>query len=255
MTNLYWVSPLIAWGLAQLLKFFLSSTSGKPDFKKLYSSGGMPSAHTAMVVALSITVMVFEGASNSVFGLSLVFATIVIYDAFGVRRASGEQAKALNKLIDTLAKEAHKSRDEERLQDLIGHRPIEIVAGAVLGAVVSLLLSANSWINRVEWLADPANLTNVIIQAVFTLISLIFVWIAPIYISKNVDFKTSKTRTMKRLYRGAFATLAFIGGLLLLGQVSGVPSLEWQLWSWLWLLTFVVSTALIWRHSRKNLRT
>ncbi len=117
---------------AQVLKVIIVvMTTKKIDMKRLTGSGGMPSSHTAFVVALSTAVGRDSGWDSPLFALAVVFAAIVMYDAAGVRRAAGEQAAILNVIIEDF-RDQHQFK-QERLKELIGHTPFEVLAGAILG--------------------------------------------------------------------------------------------------------------------------
>lgn len=136
------ISALFAWIIAQSLKLIITFVMEKRfDFTKMIASGGMPSAHTATVSALTTSVGELYGYNSPLFGISFIIALIIMYDAAGVRRAAGKQAQVLNKLIEELGnKEFH---IEERLKELLGHTPIEVFAGAILGVVVTLVYLYN----------------------------------------------------------------------------------------------------------------
>jgi acid phosphatase family membrane protein YuiD len=125
--------------LAQVIKFF-STWIGKRtiDFRALVTTGGMPSSHTALVVALTTTVGLIEGFSSTMFDVSLVFASIVMYDAAGVRQAAGRQARVLNQIVADL--QGSLEVKPERLKELLGHTPLEVIGGAILGVGVALLM-------------------------------------------------------------------------------------------------------------------
>jgi acid phosphatase family membrane protein YuiD len=128
-----------AWLIAQLLKILLTFyTSKKIDITRFVGSGGMPSSHTSFVMALSTSLGRMYGWNSAIFAVSLCFAFVVMYDAAGVRRAAGNQAKILNMIIEDLAH--NKPLANERLKELIGHTPKEVVAGAVLGIVVGNIM-------------------------------------------------------------------------------------------------------------------
>ena len=101
----------------------------------LMSSGGMPSSHTSFVVALSAMVGLQQGFDSAVFAISMVFASVVMYDATGVRRHAGKQAAVLNMLIENLNNPNISL--EKKLKELLGHTPKQVMAGAVLGLVVA----------------------------------------------------------------------------------------------------------------------
>ncbi len=129
----------LALFLAQVIKFF-STWIGKRtiDFRSLVTTGGMPSSHTALVVALTTTVGLIEGFSSTMFDVSLVFASIVMYDAAGVRQAAGRQARVLNQIVADL--QGSLEVKPERLKELLGHTPMEVIGGAILGVGVALLM-------------------------------------------------------------------------------------------------------------------
>ena len=104
----------------------------------MHGSGGMPSAHTATIVSASTAIGIVEGWSSSIYALSLIMAFIVMYDASGVRRSVGKQAKWLNDIIFDFYK--HKHLEEEKLKELIGHKPTEVVVGAILGIIIANLV-------------------------------------------------------------------------------------------------------------------
>ncbi|MCK5759413.1 MAG: divergent PAP2 family protein [Clostridiales bacterium] len=128
--------PFIAWITAQALKFFFDFVSSKKiDFRRLVGSGGMPSSHSALVVSLATVVGASEGIESAAFGLAMAFALVVMYDAAGVRRATGKQAEVLNRMFNHNKDDYHL---DEELKELIGHTPVEVIAGALLGLAYGL---------------------------------------------------------------------------------------------------------------------
>ena len=110
---------------------------GRWNFRRFVETGGMPSSHAASVAALSTSVALHEGIRSPLFGVTLYFSAVVMYDAAGLRRAAGRQAVILNRLIDEHF--AHSDRDTQKLMELLGHTPFEVFVGAVLGAAAALL--------------------------------------------------------------------------------------------------------------------
>lgn len=128
--------PFMAWVTAQALKVFFDFVSTRQiDFRRLVGSGGMPSSHSALVVSLTTVIGVSEGLESAAFGLATAFALVVMYDAAGVRRATGKQARVLNRMFHHSKGEFHL---EEELKELIGHTPVEVIAGALLGLAYGL---------------------------------------------------------------------------------------------------------------------
>ncbi|HEV7127320.1 MAG TPA: divergent PAP2 family protein [Ktedonobacterales bacterium] len=133
-------AAVIGWLAAQLIKMVRSLiTNHKLDFSYLVSSGGMPSAHSALVTAMATAVARRVGLGSPIFAIAAVFASIVMYDAAGVRLAVSMQARVLNHMIDDFFHE--RGLQPKRLRELIGHTPREVLAGAVVGIVVGILLT------------------------------------------------------------------------------------------------------------------
>lgn len=138
-SNKVLMACIIAWFIAQTLKIVLTYYATKRiDLTRLVGSGGMPSSHTAAVMALSTSIGRMYGWDSPIFAVSLCFALVVMYDAAGVRRAAGNQAKILNLIIEDIAH--NKPLENEKLKELIGHTPKEVLAGAILGIVVANIM-------------------------------------------------------------------------------------------------------------------
>jgi Uncharacterized protein conserved in bacteria len=136
--NIVLMSALTAWFSAQILKTITSFWKHRQfRAERLVGAGGMPSSHTSLVVGLTSAVAFHDGLVSPLFAVSAVLAGIVMYDAAGVRRAAGRQAKGLNKLVRELRVE-HTIKDT-RLKELLGHTPLEVLAGALLGILVAYL--------------------------------------------------------------------------------------------------------------------
>jgi len=134
------VSCLVAWAIAQTIKIILSLYKDKKlDLTRFVGSGGMPSSHTSFVMSLATSVGKINGWESPSFAISLVLAFIVMYDAAGVRRAAGNQAKILNIIINDLAQ--HRPLGEEKLKELLGHTPKEVLVGALLGIIIANILT------------------------------------------------------------------------------------------------------------------
>jgi len=123
--------------IAQILKFLLHLIFKKKiDFKQFTTTGGMPSAHSTGAVGIATTVGIIEGFSSIIFSVAMGYALVVMYDAAGLRRASGKMAACLNKIMDDFYKHDVQSVGG-KLKELLGHTPIEVFAGAAFGALYS----------------------------------------------------------------------------------------------------------------------
>lgn len=142
MVNRYLVVPLVVWAIAQFLKFTIAAFRGTIDFRYLYGSGGMPSVHAAVVTSLAVTSLLVDGAHSAIFGLTAIFAAIVMYDSFGVRRSAGEQAVAINAILDSMEKD-RLDHPRMRLREILGHKPLEVSVGAVLGLFLGAILNSD----------------------------------------------------------------------------------------------------------------
>lgn len=131
----------LSWFAAQFLKIILHLiTDNELDFSLINKSGGMPSSHSSIVLTLAVCIGKEFGFASPLFAMASVFATIVMYDATGVRRATGEQAKALNQIIDFIRlKEEVKNGEfqfQAKLKEVLGHKPLEVFAGFCLGILI-----------------------------------------------------------------------------------------------------------------------
>lgn len=109
----------------------------KFDFKRILGAGGMPSSHSTLVTVLTSMVGKNEGFGSPLFAVSLVFALVVMYDACGVRRAAGKQAALLNKIVQTPGLSG--LQVQEKLVEVLGHTPIQVIVGAIIGTTVGLI--------------------------------------------------------------------------------------------------------------------
>ncbi len=130
---------ILAWFIAQALKvIFVLIKDKKLDFYRLIGSGGMPSSHSAFVVSLATGVGLTDGISGVGFAIAFVLAFVVMYDAAGVRRAAGQQAKILNRIVEEWETDDFEKKGK-KLKELLGHTPLEVFAGAVLGILIAVI--------------------------------------------------------------------------------------------------------------------
>lgn len=136
--NKIFLTVLSSWIIAQALKvivgFFIQK---KLDFRWFVGTGGMPSSHTAGASCLATAIGLAYGFDSVHFALAASFAIVVMFDAQGVRRATGRQARILNKIMDDIYWQG--KIQEGRLREFIGHTPIEVIAGFILGVVIAVI--------------------------------------------------------------------------------------------------------------------
>ena len=132
-------SALIGWFLAQALKIPVHYLVEKEwDWHRFHGSGGMPSSHTAMVVSASIMLGALNGFDSPLFAIAIVFSSVVMYDATGVRRETGRQAEIINQILQDVLINGRPISNVE-LKELVGHKPIEVACGAVLGVLIAVV--------------------------------------------------------------------------------------------------------------------
>ena len=140
----------LGWFCAQVTKLLINFLlSRKWNVERLWGAGGMPSAHSSMVCALTVSIARFYGVNTPVFALAVMFAFVTMYDAMGVRRETGEHAKLLNKYLNQIEiKNADKDGDgipegkidEIDLKEYIGHTPLEVLGGVLMGILIGILI-------------------------------------------------------------------------------------------------------------------
>lgn len=137
-SNKYIYVPILLWFCVQTFKVIHDLvTQKKFNFKRIIGAGGMPSSHTAIVVSLATLIGKYEGVDTAIFALSLIFSFVVMYDAAGVRRAAGKQAKLLNKIVETPGLSS--VQVQEKLVEVLGHTPIQVIVGAIIGVIVGII--------------------------------------------------------------------------------------------------------------------
>lgn len=142
VTEPFWIALICGLSVQAYKGFADYFRTGHWNLKRFVETGGMPSSHSASVAALSVAVGIQEGFTSALFGVTLYFSLIVMYDAAGLRRNAGKQASVLNRLIERHFKDSE--HDTQKLMELLGHTPFEVFIGAALG-----VLSALVW-NRVH---------------------------------------------------------------------------------------------------------
>ncbi len=160
--NVVILVSVLSWMIAQLIKAIIYAIKFKTfNLERLFGSGGMPSSHSSTVCALVITIYRIDGITSATFGLAMIFAMITMYDATGVRRAAGMHAKQINRLrhiVDELDEEMldkidDKINEEEEdpeetteLKEFLGHTPLEVIFGALLGILIAVVFPTDYFI-------------------------------------------------------------------------------------------------------------
>ena len=131
--NTIFVSAALGWLIAQVLKTLIYLIINKRFVaERMVGGGGMPSSHSATVCALATAAGMKYGGGSFEFAISAMFAIVVMYDAMGVRRETGIQAKVLNEMMDLLTNMGKEMSAEDRLKELVGHTPLQVLMGALL---------------------------------------------------------------------------------------------------------------------------
>lgn len=209
MITPYIYVPFVAWLVAQGIKMIIEVIKGDADLRYLYASGGMPSSHSAVVCSLAAYTFYHQGPMSPLFGVTAIIAAIVMYDSFGVRRSAGEQAKTLNKLIGEMAHNGNlrKPDDYSRLREILGHQPLEVLVGALLGVVIATLFSLDQLTPFINWLTSIPAMTEVYIIIGLGAAMIVL----PIVIWVMMKKKLRKNRALAELNK------YFVGGNVILG--------------------------------------
>ncbi len=132
---------IVSWLVAQTLKVVHTLIVDKRfNVSRFVGSGGMPSSHSSFVMALTSATGLEHGWDSTIFAVALVFSLVVMYDAAGVRNAVGKQAIIINKIIADIHHKKEKKITEQRLKEFIGHTPIEVIIGAILGIIIANIM-------------------------------------------------------------------------------------------------------------------
>ena len=131
------IVAIVAWSMAQFSKLLIILLRERRlDLPNFMSAGGMPSSHSAVVVALATRVGMNDGVASTTFAIAAIFASVVLYDAAGIRRAVSIQARILNRMLEEVIE--YQRLNERRLLELLGHTPFEVFVGSLLGLLVAL---------------------------------------------------------------------------------------------------------------------
>lgn len=133
------IATFLAWLIAQILKvIFVLLKERRFDTSRMVGSGGMPSSHSALITSMAASVGKYAGLGSIMFAIAVAVAAIVMYDAANVRWQAGRQAELLNKIVEDFYRDNR--IDHEKLKELLGHTPVEVAAGAILGIIVGVLV-------------------------------------------------------------------------------------------------------------------
>ena len=144
MASFFWqyeyiIVPMAVWiGIQSFKVLYELVKTKKFNFKRILGAGGMPSSHSAVVTSIATMIGKDYGTDSAIFALSLIFAFVVMYDAAGVRRAAGKQAKLLNKIVNTPG--MSNVEVGEKLVEVLGHTPVQVFVGALIGVIAGLIL-------------------------------------------------------------------------------------------------------------------
>lgn len=142
ISNRVLIAGIAGWASAQVLKAVIYTILNKEfSLERLFGDGGMPSGHSATVSAMAMMSCLHYGAASFEFAISTMLAIIVMHDAMGVRLETGKQAKVLNEMMELFQKKDYvQAFSEEKLKEFVGHTPLQVAAGCILGLIVGWLL-------------------------------------------------------------------------------------------------------------------
>lgn len=134
------LTAIVSWALAQLIKIGIELIrTHRINWQLVFATGGMPSSHSSLVVALATATGLRQGFDSPLFAIATVLAFVVLYDAQGIRRQAGNQARIINRMLQNVENAGIKV--DKNLKELLGHTPIQVVGGTVLGIIVALIMN------------------------------------------------------------------------------------------------------------------
>lgn len=140
--NQIFVSAALGWFVAQVLKTFIHLILNKKFVvERMVGSGGMPSSHSATVCGLATATGIRYGGGSFEFAIAVMMAIIVMYDAMGVRRETGKQGQVLNEMLEVFTNMGRQISPEARLKEFVGHTPLQVLMGAILGIIIAVITS------------------------------------------------------------------------------------------------------------------
>ena len=137
------ISGVISWAIAQVLKTLIYlCVNRKFEIERLFGDGGMPSGHSATVTAVAVSAGIQCGLSSPTFAVATILAIVVMHDAMGVRLETGKQAKVINDMVEMIEKLGGTDlTNEEKLKEFVGHTPLQVAMGFVLGIIVAIVFN------------------------------------------------------------------------------------------------------------------
>lgn len=140
--NTVFISAVLGWMVAQVIKTIIHLIITKQFVaERMVGGGGMPSSHSATVCALATATGIRYGGGSFEFAIAIMFAIIVMYDAMGVRRETGIQAKVINEMMEMLTNMGSKMSVEDKLKEFVGHTPLQVLIGAILGIIIAVIVN------------------------------------------------------------------------------------------------------------------
>lgn len=134
------LTAIVSWALAQLIKIGIEPIrTHRINWQLVFATGGMPSSHSSLVVALATATGLRQGFESPLFAIATVLAFVVLYDAQGIRRQAGNQARIINRMLQNVENAGIKV--DKNLKELLGHTPIQVVGGTILGIIVALIMN------------------------------------------------------------------------------------------------------------------
>lgn len=243
LTSPYIVVPFVAWFIAQATKFAIKASSGDFSWKYFYKSGNMPSSHTAIVTALMVVLAALDGGQSPEFGIGAVFSLIVIYDALNVRRAVGEQGGVLARLVE-ITRTPKAQREVIKIREVLGHTPLEVAAGALIGMVTSAILMYEYWPEAGQRFVNVTTDTERTVYLVIFAVSLLVGIITNRFYNRRQYRKLPTSKRIQRYVRTGLITPAVLGLIALWLQSESIRLFTTKFWL-ITTLIWIVTGALI----------
>lgn len=225
----YIVVPFVAWFIAQATKFAIKASGGDVSWKYFYKSGNMPSSHTAIVTALLVVLAFLPGVESPEFGIGAVFSLIVIYDALNVRRAVGEQGGVLTRLLE-LTRTPKAEREVIKVREVLGHTPLEVTAGGLIGITTSLLLMYSYWSEAARRAVTVTTDNERMLYLILFTVSVVTGFAVNRFYSRKGYRKLPTSKRVQRSIRSSFIIPGVLGLLAVWLQGESVRFFTTKFW-------------------------
>lgn len=238
--NPHIVIPFLTYVITQTVKMFLKARKGDFDFKYMFATGDMPSVHTAVAVSLLVSLGFVEGVDSAIFAIGAAWAAFIVYDSFNVRRAVGEQGGVIMKLIE-LSKAPKDQRDLIKVREVLGHTPLEVLAGAGTGLALGYVLSYKYWPEQLDiWFSVMGGTERLVYYGIFAAVFVSGIVLGRILVRKGQRRLPTARRVLRTISSG-LTMPALFGAFFIVMQYEQIRFFRTKGWIYAALIWITIS--------------